>query len=327
MLLKRARKEKKALPLEPSVWYIFIRPAGMAGPSIWGILISLFLLFFFTLANGQETKAPQIKEMKVALWPEYDDPRVLMMYRGIFGDGAPSRVTFLVPKGGEVNQACSLTAKEEHLCQVYDLEDKGDYRRVSYNLPEPRFLLEIYMPLTVNEANKSARLTFSSLYPVQELTLEVQKPLRAENFRTVPATTLSHKDDQGLEYSTLRVGELKAGKKVDFRVDYQKADSRPSVAKRSGPGGGATASSSWFLIITVALFSAAVIMFLGYLTASRRRRVAVPVSARPAQSVDPEPAAGEGQFRPRFCFKCGGKLVAGASFCSSCGAGLTKVKD
>ena len=142
MLFKRARKEKKALPLEPSVWYIFIRPAGMAGPSSWGILISLFLLFFFTPANGQETKAPQIKEMKVALWPEYDDPRVLMMYRGIFGDGAPSRVTFLVPKGAEVNQACSLTAKEEHLCQVYDLEDKGDYRRVTYNLPEPRFLLE-----------------------------------------------------------------------------------------------------------------------------------------------------------------------------------------
>ena len=57
----------------------------------------------------------------VSVWPEYDDPRLLILYEGAFVDdgGFPRTLDFPVPLGIDVNQAAGLTPDGRYLRQPY----------------------------------------------------------------------------------------------------------------------------------------------------------------------------------------------------------------
>jgi hypothetical protein len=275
-------------------------------------------------ALAQYGAVPTVKQMKVSLLPEYDDPRVLGIYRGIFDSSGkvPQRVSFLIPKEAEVSQACSLTEDEEHLCQFAEKEAKGEFIQVSFNLPQPRFLLEFYFPLAVQGVEKAASLVFSSAYPIQSLQAEVMKPLRAEGFEAAPQPASFTRDSVGLEYGSTDLGNLAAGKQVEIKLGYRKSDSRPSVAKQASgaPGQGQVVvptkeGGRTYLAIMVAILGGGALLLVGYMIAARKRPAPAPVGkpqTKPARKV-----------RAKFCPGCGNQLTPGSNFCPECGNKLT----
>lgn len=92
----------------------------------WGILTLGLLVTTALIAPPAmaETGEPlTIKNMKVSLWPEYDDPRVLVIYEGEFDNEVifPQPVAFPVPLSSEISQACALQQPGNvHLCQLYE---------------------------------------------------------------------------------------------------------------------------------------------------------------------------------------------------------------
>lgn len=282
------------------------------------------LLFLPSSILAQDVAVPTVKQMKVSLWPEYDDPRVLGIYRGVFDPSAqvPKRIRLLVPKDAEITQACALTEAEEHLCQFAQKEVKGDFVEVSFDLPQPRFLLEFYFPLSVQGAEKAARLLFSSVYPIQSLQAEVMKPLRAEGFKAVPQPASFVRDGVGLEYGSVDLGNLPAGKQVEIKLGYRKNDSRPSVAKRTSgsPGQGQVVvptreGGRTYLALMAAILGGGALLLVGYLIAARRRPAPPAVAktqAKPARRA-----------RPKFCSSCGAQITPENSFCPECGNKLT----
>ena len=57
----------------------------------------------------------------VSVWPEYDDPRLLILYEGAFVDdgGFPRTLDFPVPLGIDVNPAAGLSPDGRYLRQPY----------------------------------------------------------------------------------------------------------------------------------------------------------------------------------------------------------------
>ncbi|MDO8568823.1 MAG: zinc ribbon domain-containing protein [Dehalococcoidales bacterium] len=321
---------------------------------IVGLLVAVALIA--SPAMGASDKL-SVKKMKVSVWPEYDDPRVMVTYQGEFKDGSvfPQGVKFPVPLGSEMNMVCALKPpNEEHLCQLYDTLTGSDDLSISYTLPIPTYYLEYYWDGIKGLPDKSFTFKYVSPYAIDTLELEVQQPLKATNFKLAQPYASATSDGLGMKYYHYAFNNVTPGQVISVDASYTKPDSKPSVAKKpaSGSGGssasGAGGSSTYaFMGIGAALLAVATVGFL----LLRRKPVAAPVRTPPVQSrkaarvearrieaqrahrqeifrtARPEPvprAAPPSAPRPQgggaFCTQCGTRLAAGSQFCHVCGS-------
>ncbi len=285
-------------------------------------------------AFAAEEGEPRVKQMKLSVWPEYDEPRVLVIYDGTFADtsGFPKQVSFRVPKGADVTQVCGISEKGEHLCQLFEVKQEADYNVVSYTLPVPHFFLEYYYNPVGSEAVRNIAYTFSAQHPTDRIDVEVQQPLRATDFAVTPTPLSTGADNQGFKYSQLSFEKVVPGQKIELNISYTKQDSRPSVPKKQDVGGGFADSSN--LNIWILLGGAAVLGLVAYFVISRRPARLVPQPAgyggkagsqgsysRPSV-YSKQTGRGRGAAKAQgggFCTGCGAPLDADDRFCPKCG--------
>ncbi len=321
------------------------------------ILIGLSIMVVLLLAvpwtaSGQDAAPLTIKNMKISVWPEYDDPRVLVMYEGEFADGSrfPQAVKFTAPLGSELKQVCALTKPDnEHECQTFKALEEDSRLAVNYTLPIPTFFTEYFYPAVQGETARSFKYEFKAPNDIQSLQIEVQQPLRSSGWAMSPTALSVSSDAKGFKYNNYSMSNIAAGRIVSIDASYAKADSEPSVAPASAPGG---AGDRTPLVVSVVLALAA-LGGIGWLFFSGKRRPArkpayaasarVPRGARleqapaggrriaPSVQVRSEqvPAAArrvapsaEPAARPvprAFCSSCGSKLDDGGAFCPGCG--------
>jgi len=328
-----------------------------------GALIRAFVILGLLLAMalnaspamGASNSPPTIKTMKVQVWPEYDDPRVMVTYQGEFKDASvfPQPVKFPAPLGSEMAMVCALKPPDdEHLCQLYDTVTGADALSVSYTLPIPTYYLEYYWDGIKTQTDKSFSFNYVSPYAVDSLELEVQQPLRATDFKLAQPYASATSDAMGIKYYHYVFNNVAPGQTISVDASYSKPDNKPSVAKKTTSGTASTGGNYEFNFIgtgAALLVVAAIGFFL-----LRRRRVPAPVrmaQSRRAARIETRRAGvqrAESQTELRqptanltrtlpsratkpakpdqvsteavFCSKCGTKLATEAAFCHVCGA-------
>ena len=202
--------------------------------------ISSFIVLFLIVAAGCQKASDidnvsnsdlKIGRMKVSIWPEYDTEGILVVYEGKFfdRDRFPTKTTFIIPKGiRELTDACSLSPKGEHFCQLYDVSPRGKYSGVTLKLPYPDFFVDFqYNPLDRGEKREFEYVVLSH-YPIGELEVNIQQPLRSSGFTVTPVST-RESQDKGFRYLHYTYEDVPKGKEIRFNVSYNKKDSRPSV--------------------------------------------------------------------------------------------------
>ncbi|MBI2955571.1 MAG: zinc ribbon domain-containing protein [Chloroflexi bacterium] len=294
---------------------------------------------------GAEDGETRIKNIKISVWPEYDESRVLVMYQGEFADKSsfPKSVKFRLPKDAEIGQVCALSEKQEHLCQLYESKKEDDFIELTYTLPIPTFFIEFYYNPIQGEGVRDISFIYSNLYPADKEDVEVQQPLRSADFAMTPNPLSVGQDNRGFKYNQLSFDSVRAGQKVDLKIAYSKQDSRPSVPK-SNQGGGTSSGgpgpdvNAWLLIGAAAALAGVV-----YYGLTRRTRRYAPQSARISTRAAPAAptsrasasAARSGARKGNtinqlmqaaqvnqpasFCSGCGASLEPGDKFCSVCG--------
>lgn len=287
-------------------------------------------------AFAAEEAGPRVKQMKLSFWPEYDEPRVLVIYDGEFADksGFPKEVRFRVPKGAEISQVCGIGDKGDHLCQLYEVKQEADYNVVVYTVPVPHFLLEYYVNPVGGEQTRNIAYSFSASYPMDKLDVEVQQPLRSTDFTLSPMPLSTGSDGQGFKYSQLSFEKVVPDQKIELKMSYSKQDNRPSVPKKQGSGatGGVDSSN---LNLWVLLGGSALLGLAAFIVIGRRPNRLVPQAAgyggrsggqanyaRPSVYTKPTARAKgalKAQEAAAFCTGCGTPLAADDRFCPKCG--------
>jgi hypothetical protein len=296
-----------------------------------------------------EEGIPALSSLDLALWPEYDRPEVLVIYRGSFAPETtlPVPVEFRIPARVEAPTAVAYVGQGgERLNQEYTTRLEGDQLVVSFELPTLGFQLEYYDALAVDSAGKrSYSYSYTADYPITALSLEVQSPPTAEAFTLDPPADSTVVQDDGLTYYLVQAGAMAQGASKNWTLTYQKADSALTVestvpatssgaAAPEGEGPAETGGSTVliFLVAFVALIAVGAAAFwLGRRTqplaeplpptglrsgggASQARRQG---SAGRAQPAVPRAMAREETF---YCAQCGALLRADSVFCHKCGA-------
>lgn len=267
--------------------------------------------------------------LKISIWPEYDQPTVLVMLDGTLADATnlPRDVSVLIPSSASLlvttfeNQDGTLAAEQQS-----KPTNVGDgYTRVTYTVKSPNYHVEYYDNLLRGSPDKVMDFAFRAVAPIDQVTLEIQQPLKASNF-SVNLPSPSVRDDNGFKIYSSPFANVANGQTLTAQVKYTKTDPNPSVLPTVAPASvpsttpAATAPSIWSnVFVIVALVLLAVVAILGFIILQQRAR-------RPASAVAGSMSGSRKQARRQaaarraFCTQCGSALGPEDNFCPKCGA-------
>lgn len=275
---------------------------------------------------------PAFKRLKVSIWPEYDDSRVLVIWEGELVDGAtlPANVSFALPADAEINSACAIDPSGKHNPATVERTAGEDGSVASYKIDQKATDIEFYYNPIEGAGSREISYSIRPLHPVESLQVEIQRPLRSTEFAITPASNSTTTDQQGFEYHRYDYGKVDAGQAIDLLISYEKQDANPSVTgQQSGaPAGGAATGDYALPLLVLGLASIVLILYLFLRNsanpkrgrarkASQRAAVASPPKGARSKQAAPRPVAPTAGAR--FCTACGASVRQGAAFCSACG--------
>lgn len=262
----------------------------------------------------------RIGSLGISVYPEYDQPGVLVQYQGAIVGTAnksnPREIAFLVPQGAGVGAACAIQASGSHTSEKWNETDAGNgFTRVTYSINEPNFHLEYYYNPLTGTPDKKMDFVYQAALPADEIRVEIQHPLKATNFVLTPDTKDSYKDDEGFTYHTYTFNQIGEGQKVSTSVAYTKTDPKPSVSGQQKTPAAQNTSSDTGVNPNVIVLSSALVIALGMIGyfVWERRSGSPPYARSPASRLSPE------TLRGGFCTECGNALDAEDKLCGKCG--------
>ncbi len=310
-----------------------------AGAAILIFTVVLLLTVAPVLPAGAQN-SPVIQQAELRLWPEYDDPGLLVIFSGSFESKTafPLQVVFPIPSGARNVQATFKDESGTLINRPFEIKDD----QLTYELPAADFHFEFYLDRAPSGDERTIAYTLDSPYAVRSLSVAVQQPARATGFTLIPAAEDSQQGSDGLTYHILNRQNLAAGESIDLVLKYTKPDTgltAPQLAVtttdspvQSGATQTTTTSGSaawlpWLLIgLGVVLLAAS----LTYWILSQRRNASPSLSAsgrtagagrsRPANTRPSAPhITAAAQQTATYCTHCGHQLRAEDRFCSQCG--------
>lgn len=275
-------------------------------------------------AAAQTADSLHIGRMQVMVMPEYDQPRVLVQAQGrLLEPSLPTTLTLRLPAGAQVLHACATRQPGgDHVCQPFEAQADGDSVLLSYSIPTVDFFVEYVYGFIDSPGQRSLEFTFLPTYPIDELEVAIQEPLRSMAFTLSPPPASQSADQQGFRYHNYSFSSVAPDQPIRFQFSYVKDDVQPSVSPSAEQGSQGNKDALYIIILGLGGLAA-----LALLAHRRLGRLLSPggvraTSARgPAAPAAPprNPAAAGRGMVPRFCTQCGSALGGPVRYCPQCG--------
>ncbi len=276
-----------------------------------------------------------IQYLRVSIWPEYDDPRVLVILRGELTPESPvpTRIRVPIPKGAELLGAGMLSARGELLNHPHQRLTGDTSDTLELTLPVRRFFAEWYYD-PFGQRTRERQLTYSLALPyaVTQLDVDILQPDAATEFHTEPAAMREEVNARGGRHYRFEYQNLEPETAHTFKIAYIKTTDAPSVTKpQASPDAQQTGPSrntkTW---VASAMLVGFAIIFASGVLVFKNKQPPMP-AATPMPSVAPIPQTASVQApeavrtpstTQNYCSNCGRQLDAAYRFCPGCGRPL-----
>ncbi len=278
------------------------------------------------VARAQQP-AGELESLQVSIWPDFDDPSVLVLMTGQLPEAAelPAEISLPIPDNAELNAVAFID--DQGMVSI-DFEQVDGV--VTFSTTNPSFRVEYYAPYEQSGAVRSYGFEWLSDLSVGELTAEVQQPANATTITTEPqATNVYTNQMDGLVYHGLDSQTVPAGTLYQFDFTYEMssdgltvgsapAEAIPAQGSEQTAVPAAGGENNWLLLGAIA--GLVVLGIVGAWLVSTR--TGSRKSTRPAK---PKPkarsATGSGAV---YCHNCGQPAERSDSFCRNCGTELRR---
>ncbi len=295
------------------------------------ILLLAGIILFPITAQAQGISS--LDKLEVDLWPEYDRPQMLVIYRIQLASGThlPASVSIRIPASAGDPTAVAVRSADGNLYSInYNRQVSGAWAAISFSTSTDEAQLEYYDPnLIKNGVTRSFTFTWPGDYEVKSFTVQVQQPLGASNMQINPSLGAGLLGSGGLMYFAGDLGPYPAQQQVAIHLSYTKPDDTLSVqsgkVEPSSPVNTSTPGRSNIAPAWIFAMGAAAIALIGgggwlYWRSSRDlpgspRRRNIPYREKPTQPILSDQI---------YCHQCGKRASPGDLFCRSCGTRLRR---
>ena len=288
------------------------------------LLLGMFLAFPIS-ASAQSDAA--LSFVTVQLWPEYDDPSMLVIvdFQAAANTTLPATLTFRIPAEANLIAVASDTGNGQFLDHPYTGPNpEGEYQTFSMvieqNIP---YRFEYYEPLSYNGDERIFSYLWNNEYAVENFQYLFLEPLDVTEVSLDPKHT-AQETFNGLNYYDGAPVKLAAGEQYSLKASYTKTtDTLVSDAQsvqiaepvnEDTPGRVSLANSLPYIIGGLGI-----IMIAGglmYYFQWGRHSAASPKQRRRIKSNT------ESDATSVYCPQCGSRAKPSDRFCRTCGARL-----
>jgi hypothetical protein len=179
-----------------------------------------------------EAEPTGFKNMRLWIYPEYDDPRLLVMMEGeVEGVDIPATVRFIVPAAAEMYSAGSMDANGNYTGGPPRREPSSimpGWDEISYEVTAETFRVEYYDPIIIGQPDKTIAFEYHLLYPISDLTVISQEPRTSTNYNILPRAESNFTEDDFF-FHLYSYSDLTEDQSLNFDISYTKSNPNPSV--------------------------------------------------------------------------------------------------
>jgi hypothetical protein len=171
---------------------------------------------------------PTLTSLQISLWPEFDRPDMLLIYRGWFPPNTelPVPVEFRIPaSAGQPSAVAWIDEGGQRISQIYTSREEDEWLVISLELPTLGFQFEYYDEMPVGPSGtREYQYAFLAGCDIASLTLDFQVPRGAQDFTLGPAADSVAEADDGLTYHLVNAGLVSQGESRNWTINYRKDD-------------------------------------------------------------------------------------------------------
>lgn len=296
----------------------------------------LILLLLLTLPlHAQAQTGMSLDSLTVQLWPDHDQPSVLVIYDFVVDANAvlPVTVHFQIPSTATL----SAVAKSNDL-GLLNVEStpppQGNGNVVTFVITDKTtYHLEYYMPYKLEGITRDFVFTWPGDYAVKSFKLSLQKPSASANLIVDPVLNDSPADKDSFEYVSTQVLTLNAQQNFTVHVRYDnESDTLSASTLTVKPSSSLTENVSgqisvmtylpWILAVLALVL---IVVGVGWYWYSSRSSTDAPKTGK--RVIRKKPAGDVVDMdRQVYCHQCGKRARADDRFCRTCGVQLRQVE-
>jgi hypothetical protein len=286
------------------------------------LLFSLLIIPFPAGAQGQVS----LDNVTVQLWPEFDQPSMLVIYDFSLpaGTSLPVDVTLHVPADANIIAVAYADSggllNAQHQAPFID----GDWQVLTITVDQQTsYHIEYYAPLTTADTKRTYDYLWAGDYAVKTFDVSLRVPVDTTDVTTNPTmkdTTPTGSNQKILTWST---SDLKVDEQVPINLSYTKTSDRLSASDQPLETGivdestqGRVSLNNYLPYILGGLGILLIVVGGVYFWQSSKGR---PEARKRHRSQDEDPG-GEAVY----CHQCGKRAQANDRFCRTCGTRLRK---
>jgi hypothetical protein len=200
-------------------------------------LVILFLLGVFAIPfSARAQNSIKLTTLQVQLWPEYDQPSMLVIYDLKLPDGIilPVNVSIGIPKDANLVAVASQT-EDGKLINTDYVGPTVDTDRQMVTLQiksQAIYHLEYYQPISKSGGRRDFTYLWTGDYPVDDLSVSIRVPVDTNNIITDPIMKSAQNAD-GADILIKDFGPWGAGQQFVLQVNYTKTSDNLSVSQQN----------------------------------------------------------------------------------------------
>ncbi len=290
--------------------------------NLFALLLTLIMILVPHSSQAQEWL--QFDELLIEIWPEYDQPGVLVIYRGILSsaEALPAEVTFQIPVEAGQPHAVAIRNEEGQLMSVqFKRIVRGDLAEISFLSPSREIQFEYYDPgLERDGKSRDYRFIWLDGHLVQNAYVQVQQPRGAYEMSIIPELADVFEGGDGFLYYFDSVQSLDSDA-FTLHLSYQKENEALSISSASEQPGAPpiqpenTFSTSGLDLVPWVLGGIGLLTIVtGVFLYWRSEKGGGSVRLRKALK-----SACDSTKKAHYCSKCGSRTRKNDLFCRECG--------
>jgi hypothetical protein len=296
------------------------------------LVLTFLLLWGFTLfpTPVSAQSIPTLSVVNVQLWPEYDQPSMLVIvdFLVVPNTSLPVELTFRIPSGTNLIAVAYATGEGGWMNAAFTgPRTEGEWQVITMPIQQhTMYRFEYYQSLTIADTQRAFSFLWDSMHAVDEFTLSVLEPLDARSFVMEPPHA-SIEQLGNLTYYEIEPVSLSRGQQYAMNLSYVKETEnlhRPASQiiqsvtplDESTPGRVSLSNYLPYLIGGIGVFLLLVGGFYYWQVGS--------VPSKPSNRKRSSNVESDAGATAAYCPQCGTRARPGDRFCRTCGTRLRR---